>query len=450
MSAWARTAAQARYFGENAGLAPNRGRPRNLSRREARVLDAIGKAAGVQIKFADTMNGANASIENGVLTIAKDADDPVRAAFTHEIVHRVRESAPEAYSTLAQFVVDNMSDERLASAIRARSDAYSDMNYSVSNITEEVVSDAFGRMASEPELLEKIAGVDRTAAQKILDAIDELLRKIKAALSGKEQAQLTANQIEAFRDLQGRGEEMAKALRAALDKVQEQAQTANENAAPEDGAARYSLRTFEDGTKYVDVDVDQSIFDGLSVSEMQKAAKNEITKRFKGKVIGTDYTTYVDRNSARHYAYPANRRMDTQQKQNKMRASTELDNIVAASTFRENVPDDGRHPTATGGLDKLDTVFRVNGRTYKAGITVLVTGRGRIFYDLTKFKDITGRETGQTQSVAETSNNVSVNSVTDTAQKSNTQNGDKRESRKSVADAEAREAALLQVSSSAG
>lgn len=223
----ARTAAQAQYFGENAGLAPNRsGRPRNLSSREARVLDAIGKAAGVQIKFADTMNGANASIENGVLTIAKDADDPVRAAFTHEIVHRVRESAPEAYSTLAQFVVDNMSDERLASAIRARSDTYSDMNYSISDITEETVADAFGRMASEPELLEKIAGVDRTAAQKILDAIDELLRKIKAALSGKEQAQLTANQIEAFRDLQGRGEEMAKALRAALQKVQEQAQTA--------------------------------------------------------------------------------------------------------------------------------------------------------------------------------------------------------------------------------
>lgn len=246
----ARTAAQAQYFGENAGLAPNRsGRPRNLSRREARVLDAIGKAAGVQIRFADTMNGANASIENGVLTIAKDADDPVRAAFTHEIVHRVRESAPEAYSTLAQFVVDNMSDERLASAIRARSDAYSDMNYSISDITEETVADAFGRMASEPELLEKIAGVDRTAAQKVLDAIDELLRKIKAALSGKEQAQLTANQIEAFRDLQGRGEEMAKALRAALDKVQEQTQTANESAATElpksntqNGGVRKSLK----------------------------------------------------------------------------------------------------------------------------------------------------------------------------------------------------------------
>ena len=61
----------------------------------------------------------------------------------------------------------------------------------------EAVADAFGRMASEPELLEKIAGVDRTAAQKILDAIDELLRKIKTALSSKEQAQLTADQIEA-------------------------------------------------------------------------------------------------------------------------------------------------------------------------------------------------------------------------------------------------------------
>lgn len=142
---------------------------------------------------------------------------------------------------------------------------------------------------------------------------------------------------------------------------------------------------------------------------MQAAAKCEISNRFRGKVIGVQYTAYVNKRSAEHYAFPANRRMNEQHKQDKMRASTELDHIIEASTFRSNVPDDGRHPEATGGLDKLDTIFRVEDRLYEAEITVLVTDRGRVFYDLTKFKDITGREVGQTsEDAAETSGNVSI------------------------------------------
>lgn len=161
----------------------------------------------------------------------------------------------------------------------ARADTYGDMNYNISDITEEAVADAFGRMASEPELMEKIAGVDRTAAHKILDAIDELLRKIKAALSGKEQAQLTANQIEAFRDLQGRGEEMAKALRAALDKVQEQAQTANENAATEGGAARYS-KSYDPETASVKEQIGNS---SDRLNEMGIVASVQVPTKFRSK-----------------------------------------------------------------------------------------------------------------------------------------------------------------------
>ena len=59
----------------------------------------------------------------------------------------------------------------------------------------EAVADAFGRMASEPELLEKIAGVDRTAAQKILDAIDELLRKIKTSIEVEDNGGMDAIDI---------------------------------------------------------------------------------------------------------------------------------------------------------------------------------------------------------------------------------------------------------------
>ncbi len=183
--------------------------------------------------------------------------------------------------------------------------------------------------------------------------------------------------------------------------------------------AQYSLRKLPNGEKYVEVDTNQNIFDGLTTSEMQDVAKKEILNRFRNKVIGIDYTAYVNKGSAEHYTHPANRRMDETQKQDKMRASPELDNIIAASTFRENLPDDGRHPIATGGIDKLDTKFRVNGRMYKAEISVLVTDKGRVFYDLTKFKDIPEREIGLTQSAAKTSDDIPLNSIPTSSEKVN-------------------------------
>lgn len=154
------------------------------------------------------------------------------------------------------------------------------------------------------------------------------------------------------------------------------------------GEGKYSLETTPSGIRYVDVNIDQHLFDGLTMEEMQNVAKQEILKRFKNKVIGSNYTAYVSRDSAKHYAFPANRRMDQTQKQAKMRAATELDNIIEASTFLRNEADDGRHPRATGGFDKLETILKVGNRVYSAEISVMVTDRGRLFYDLTKFKRV--------------------------------------------------------------
>lgn len=174
------------------------------------------------------------------------------------------------------------------------------------------------------------------------------------------------------------------------------------------------MKRTKDGRPYVDVDVDQHLFDGLTTAQMQEKAKNIIKDRFKGKVIGADYTAYVNKTSAEHFSYPANRRMDENVKQDKMRTAPELDTIMQASVYRENVtPENGKHPDATGGLDKLDVMYRVNTHAYEAEITVKVTDRGRMFYGMTKIKDITSREIGQMPGLgtAETANNVSNDNV---------------------------------------
>ena len=177
----------------------------------------------------------------------------------------------------------------------------------------------------------------------------------------------------------------------------------------------HSLKQTANGRTYVDIDVDQELFDGLSTAEMQDLAKKVIKTRFKGKVIGAEYTAYVDKTGAEHFAYPASRRMDEGIKRDKMRAAPELDNIMAASSYRDNVPpDNGKHKEATGGLDKLDVMYRVGPRVYDAEITVKVTDRGRVFYDMTKIKDVTSREIGQIPGLgtAETTGDILAPTVT--------------------------------------
>lgn len=295
----ARTAAQAKFFGrEDAGLAKNRsGRPRGLKSRDARVLDAIGKAAGVRIRFADRLideggYAANAWIdpETGDLLIAKDAEDPVKAAVSHETVHRVREASPEAYTAMARFIMENMSDERYGLELGKRRITYGDMtDYTNSDFSEELVADAFGRMLNDAELLEKATGTERTTMQKVLDALTELIDRIRKILGAKE-AQLTPEQTEGFRDLQGKAEEMAKLLGDALKETEQHA--VNEKNTATEGGVRYSKRSEVLALEGVDwMDDHSSIKQQLQkhageINAMEPVAVVEYTSKSAPRLVG--------------------------------------------------------------------------------------------------------------------------------------------------------------------
>ena len=87
--------AQADWFVSESGLVRDEFWKRAyLSSRDSRRIDALGKVLGVQIRFAETVadGRANAKYENGVITLALDAKDPVMTSVFHESVHRIRET----------------------------------------------------------------------------------------------------------------------------------------------------------------------------------------------------------------------------------------------------------------------------------------------------------------------------------------------------------------------
>jgi len=101
---------------------------------------------------------------------------------------------------------------------------------------------------------------------------------------------------------------------------------------------------------------------------------------------------FVNGRTAREYAYPAAKIRNTTVKEAKMRASTELDNLLEAGTNFRTEPDgrDGHfHPRSTGDFRYFDTLFRVGDRYYSGVINIEQVEKGLLLKDVTKIKDVT-------------------------------------------------------------
>lgn len=242
----AHVAAQAAYFGEGAGLLRDASfRAAKVDRKTARTLDAVAKAAGVQVKFADRLVDeatgleANARYEDRVITISRAASDPVKTVFTHEIAHRIREVDPQAWSTLSSYVLEHMEGEEMAQRYAALSSDYqtgdSDLIY------EELVADAVGQLAGDGKVLEDFVKRHGGVARRVLDAVRDLLERVKHAL-GKGGAPLTAEERGAFQSLYRDVEGFSKALSSALEQTARTVEAGGQkNAAQAGGGAKYSL-----------------------------------------------------------------------------------------------------------------------------------------------------------------------------------------------------------------
>lgn len=216
-------AAQARYFGEGAGLAKDDSyRKAHLSSKTRDALDALGKALGVQIKFAETVadGRANAQYTDGTIILALDAKDPVLTSAVHEAVHRIRETSPDAYSTLADFVQQAMTAEGLDFNLAERARLYGTQDTNL--LTEETVADAFGRMLGDEETLGRFAQEHRSVAQKVMDVLRDIVNAVKRVL-GKQDLKLTREQRAAFQALDGQMSAMTALFEDALKSANTQA-----------------------------------------------------------------------------------------------------------------------------------------------------------------------------------------------------------------------------------
>ena len=169
--------------------------------------------------------------------------------------------------------------------------------------------------------------------------------------------------------------------------------TAQENRSEESGGQRFSIQELEDGSLYVDVNVDQDIFDNIKHEDLPRFLEKYMTARFRGTIIGEgNHRAWVDRKGTKEYARPANKRLSSEIYNAKARAGAELDNLMKVATFEKHIEhndEDTHHPENTGGWDYYNTRFSIPGSEYlyEGRILIEYVKNGRRFHDMTHVKE---------------------------------------------------------------
>lgn len=344
---------------------------REMDSATADEINTVAKALGVRVRMADEVRGgtANGVIEGNEIRIAKDAQDPVMQVVGHEWTHRVQELAPEQYTAFRDAI---MEDPDVAEAANILHKQYNRMGVeiSVDEALDEATANYAGEMIANTDVLNEFIrrhSADRTLLEKLRDAIREIVGK-----------------------LTGKAKQQAQTAEGLLQQAFEAAAQNSKNAATE-GGVRYSLNEFADGKRFVDVQTEQSQFDGLDDKQKTKRAIQVIKEKFAGKVIGIDNRVFVNGRSAAEYGHPS-KNISSDIRDVKMRASTELDNLIDAGTNFRTAPDgkDGHvHPNAVGDFQYFDTMFKVGNEYYKGTVNIEPVLKGLLLKDITKIENIT-------------------------------------------------------------
>lgn len=387
----AQRAAEVKAFGENAGLTRDAAwRQAHLSSRTSAALDAMGKALGVEVRFAETVadGRANAQYGDGVITLALDAQDPVLTSMTHEAVHRIRDASPEAYGTLAEFVQRAMTEESLDFNLGTRAELYQTADADA--LTEEMVADAFGRMMESDTLVERLTREHRSLAQRIADVFRDIVAAVKRAL-GHQNVRLTEAQKAAFRDLEGRSSAMQALFTDALEQVAE-----NGNAAREGGEMKFSIKETTDGYY---VKADRQVLEGDDPSQWGAQLRDFINGEIRkgrdvvlptmdgGLIRLTERSAYKlsDRKSTELKTH-GKKELSAERYRVKETAAAHIDEIILTGEFKHSAEDIGGYHENDIGEDGFNTYTAYfedfDGSYYRIQFTSALNGDTETAYSI--------------------------------------------------------------------
>lgn len=365
-----------------------------------KLLENIIKDRNYIIRFNPNITNEQGIPVNGLITkengktiieLNPNADNYVEFLIVHEITHDI--ATKEMKELILDYAKQDPEFEKSLESLKER--------YKTNDVSDEVVADVCGELFGNREFIQSVVEKKPNIFKKILNNIRKLAEKIKGT---------GANEYVSFVEkLKTMWEDAYYSNRSNLkDKM-------------------FSIQQDSKGNKYVEVDTNQDIFEGKSISEQVKIAKQYILDNFRENGIDINNENIkVTSKTANEYTHPKNQ-LPTTTKSSKMKASTELDNLLLISNYKYSKPDDGRHPFAKDGWDYYETTFKVGDNLFNGLVNIAKSENKKTLYDITNIKRIdqnrsTSANAFTTSLVNSVANNIpqsdnNVNSGTSSATK---------------------------------
>lgn len=373
-----------------------------VDKNDKKVLEAVSQTLGVKTKFEESVFGgaANGSYKNGVIRIARDAENPFLTVFSHEMGHRLRETAPSDYKAISSFVAQDIENgERTFSQtveMYQRTAEKSGVNLSYDEAVEEITNDYISKIINTPEKLQSLVAkakegtldTSKSKAENInivkrfANAISEFIKKIKTALKGGKISSQKANAE--ISSAEKAAELIQKAFNTSVENVNKSVQTSTKSVNSSTQDTKLSIKFTNDNNPVVVVEDD--ILKDVPKNEWTKTVKNEIKKfsdgiPVSGRLIKVNRVTQNEFTNSRYSNYLRDNLNNVYV--DKLNSAGNLDEIVLASTNYVNEDLNHKRKDNIKQFARGDVLLKVGENQYKANVIVGFTNNNELLlYDV--------------------------------------------------------------------
>lgn len=361
------------------------------------AISKYGEATGRRIEWYTDKSmpekaDANGFYKNGTIYINENAENPQLEVFKHELFHSLDGNDKRA---VIDFFKSNVNEntEAFRKYKNETMQAYrrKDLKYSEADFWEEYTAQNAEFLLDEGKI-EQIAKQDRNLAQRMLDAIKAMLKRVRDVFAKPRDYSTKVSSHESG---------LVSGLSdAQLQKAEQLYEKALQNTAANNVRAGFSIKQLPDGKKYVQAD--RKVITGNDPKVWAKQVEDYINSSIRGGenviVYGADgdpltitsdtagkakfrnYVTFADGNK---------RRMTDAEYLTKLRAESHIDELSKVSNRgRKTVPDTKNHPFAKDGFNYRTAYFMDKDNAYyKMTMSVGKNGEVNTVYNVGKIKE---------------------------------------------------------------
>ncbi len=316
--------------------------------------------------IGDNVNGF--IINGSTIKINPNTENAIEKIAMHEVTHSI------STETMRDLVMDYASKhDDFKEALNSLK-----KTYKTNDVTDEVLADISGQLFGNQEFINILKNDEPTTFKKIYNSIISIANKLTG----------NSNEFLFTHDLKNKWENAYR----------------NSSTEPSNNTL-FSIKQDNKGNKYVNVDTDQDIFDGISPKEYNKIAKMYITDYLLGNTkLAQNESAIIDNKSAKKYTNPGKKQPNFIEK---MKLTPELKNVLEIAE-KTTVALPSKDTSKYSSWEYYKFNFKIGNNDFTGIVNIGIDSKGnKHFYEVNNIKKTSGiSETSLNRPTGFSGNNI--------------------------------------------